>query len=797
LNSEASKVRRRGFALLLSAQIAIYGYLILGRRLPCGHDTFSVFLLQYLFLAGPVSGGTGALWMPYLAHGVTSTWFSSVQSGLLQNVLLLVGGVPEGTPMLPVFYAGLFIEDLVLMIGVWRLSGRLYRSASAQVFVAAAALGSSMWISNIFWAHRLIYLVPLALSLLLDFLETGSRGRLLLAASCGGLLFLGNAVYIPVLSTLSIALFAGLYLWIHRKRLRAMRPRWRPRPVDAAWILAMFLVTGVAIVTVTADLGSICQYHRGRNPDGSVSLDSFLTYGGSLNPLRYLDFLFGINPSKDYSIYVGLCPLILTVVAFARRPTKDLLVVALTGLLLFFFSMGYLNGTAMLGFLAIPPLHFFRYISLASGLVKLFLVLVSGFGVDALIRDRRRPGSESGRLRLAAIAGGSLLAQWIYLWIRGESRLGPLDTFFWALRDNLVQRTSTAGFNFQFGLLVLGIGGGVLIALWRRQGRIVALGIPLLLLIHGADLVRWRIQLLREETVPLSGPQALVLRLSPLSFIERRTLLSVQEPLLASYPQMFSGERYDYGDAFLRRDVSWSPGFVTQWSPYMDYLLRAHAGRSLRPDPDIPPPFVSGGPTPRTLPESFARVIGESTAKLQVFSAGHLATSDSEIAALMNRPDYEGNTLLLSPASDRPGAGLDAALAGRNERLDAPWRVLEFSADRLRLTVDVPPDRSDAWLVYCDAWHPGWTASVDSLPLPVERANLAYKAVRLHSGLNTVEFRFRAPLRSLCYWIQSLQCLLWILLLGVWSLRFLGIRIPPDPPENGSHGDVPCYNDLS
>jgi hypothetical protein len=780
MNPGTAIVRRRGFALLLLAQVAFYGYLILDRRLPRGHDTQSVFLLQYLFLAGPVTGATGALWMPYLAHGVTSVWFANVQSGLLQNALLLVGGLPEGTPMLPVFYAGLFLEDLLLLIGVWRLGGRFYRSPSAQFFVAAAALGSSMWISNIFWAHRLLYGVPLALSLLLDFLDTGKRGRLLLAASLGGLLLLGNAAYIPVLSTLSIALFLGLHLGIHRKRLRPMRPLWRPRPSDAVWIAAILLVAGVAVTSVVADLGSIRQYHRGRNPDGSVSLDSYLTYAGGLNPLRYLDLLFGINPSMDYSIYIGLCPLILAWVAFARRPTKDLLVVALTFLLLLLFSMGYLNGTAMLCFLSIPPLHYFRYIGLASGLVKLFLILVSGFGVDALAREAKRAAPGRGRIGIAVTAGALLLLQGILRWIRSGDPTGPLDTLFWALRDNLVQRVSSARPEILPGLLVLSVGGALLVLYWRRRGRAFALGVPLLLLVHGADLFGWRMQLFREETLPLSEAQAAVLKLRPLSFIERRTLLGPDEPLLASVPgYSVAGTRYDYGDAFMRRDASWSPWFVTQWSPYVDFLLRAHAGRSLDPDSDLPPPFVVNDPSPHTRREPFARIIGEREAKLQVYAAGHVAGSDGEIAAAMNRSDFQGNALMLSPEPGRPGPGLDPSLATRNERLDAPWRVLEFSADRLHLHVDVPTDHPEAWLVYCDAWHPGWKAFVDGRPQPVERANLAYKAVRLHSGRNTVEFRFRAPLRSACYILLGLQCLFWSLLLGAWCLRFLGVPLRP------------------
>jgi hypothetical protein len=235
---------------------------------------------------------------------------------------------------------------------------------------------------------------------------------------------------------------------------------------------------------------------------------------------------------------------------------------------------------------------------------------------------------------------------------------------------------------------------------------------------------------------------------------------------------------YDYCDAFLHRDASWSAYFVTQWSPPMDLLLRAHAGRSLAFDRDPPPPFLVKDPLPHSAPEGFARLIGESEDKLQVYAAAHPALSDQEIAGILHRDDFAGNTLYLSAEPQESAAPLDPALASRNERLPATTRVVEFRPDQVRVEVDVPAGRDEAWLLYADCWHPSWRTEVDGIPGPVRRANLAYKAVLLHGGRNVVDFRFHAPWRAASYLLIGVQCLAWTLGLSVCSLRSLGISLP-------------------
>ena len=50
--------------------------------------------------------------------------------------------------------------------------------------------------------------------------------------------------------------------------------------------------------------------------------------------------------------------------------------------------------------------------------------------------------------------------------------------------------------------------------------------------------------------------------------------------------------------------------------------------------------------------------------------------------------------------------------------------------------------QADGYLVVADTWYPGWVASVDGTEVPIERANLLFRAVRVPAGDHVVEFRY-------------------------------------------------------
>jgi hypothetical protein len=102
---------------------------------------------------------------------------------------------------------------------------------------------------------------------------------------------------------------------------------------------------------------------------------------------------------------------------------------------------------------------------------------------------------------------------------------------------------------------------------------------------------------------------------------------------------------------------------------------------------------------------------------------------------------------------------------------DAELDTSRIAHDALRFTVqslrDTPntvtiraASESDGWLVLADTWFPGWRASIDGLPAPVLRANVAFRAVALPAGEHVVEFRYEPDSFSAGMWIAAVSALI-------------------------------------
>jgi hypothetical protein len=72
--------------------------------------------------------------------------------------------------------------------------------------------------------------------------------------------------------------------------------------------------------------------------------------------------------------------------------------------------------------------------------------------------------------------------------------------------------------------------------------------------------------------------------------------------------------------------------------------------------------------------------------------------------------------------------------------------VTHYAPERVEIEVRA---ESPAYLVLTDAWYPGWEATVDGELVPIQRADLLFRAVAVDAGTHRVAFTFRpASLRT-------------------------------------------------
>jgi hypothetical protein len=79
-------------------------------------------------------------------------------------------------------------------------------------------------------------------------------------------------------------------------------------------------------------------------------------------------------------------------------------------------------------------------------------------------------------------------------------------------------------------------------------------------------------------------------------------------------------------------------------------------------------------------------------------------------------------------------------------------KVEAFAPDEIVIRVEVSGSAS-AWLIYADAYHPDWRASVNGTKVPIEAAYGAFKAVQVPPGPSTVRLVFRPGILRLRGWL--------------------------------------------
>ena len=101
------------------------------------------------------------------------------------------------------------------------------------------------------------------------------------------------------------------------------------------------------------------------------------------------------------------------------------------------------------------------------------------------------------------------------------------------------------------------------------------------------------------------------------------------------------------------------------------------------------------------------------------------------------------------PQVDYRSTVLLASGEDKTERRPGSARIASYANTHIVIDADAP---DGGWLVLTDIWHPWWSATVDGAPATIERADVAFRAVRLEPGRHRIEFRFE-PFTSL--WRQT------------------------------------------
>lgn len=374
-------------------------------------DSFQCYAHFNFVLANLQAAGELPQWLPYATYGAPAAPYNQVFLTPFTLVAALLGSALGLTNAWALFNACVVLELFVLVIGAWLLSGELYETRAARLAVTLAAACVTTWHLQMFWSHRMLAYWPLLLFFTFRLRRLGDAADLARACLAGLLLLFGSVTYAAPVDALLVLVAFVAAAACQGLRQPLLDPASLRRPGTLAiWGVALGLLAtyGWLVAHIFDGLAVLAPF---RNADGSVSLDTFLTYGG-LASEKLREFVCGFPAMHlEAFFYIGVMPTGLLLLALARWRDRRMLTLLLVAGFLFLLSLGP-DGLVAYAAYYFPLADRFRHLSMLLPLVVLLFLFLAGFGVESLATA---PDGGRRLFRVCLLAAPlMLLVKWLF-----------------------------------------------------------------------------------------------------------------------------------------------------------------------------------------------------------------------------------------------------------------------------------------------------------------------------------------------------------------------------------------------
>lgn len=683
------------------------------------HDAFLFFSHFSVHARHLQQHGALPMWIPNASFGSPADWRQLLLSPA-QWLFLPIATLLPGSHAVTVFKGSLFFQCLTFAIGCERLSRHLIRNAGATCLFLITVLATALAWKQAFFNS--LALVPLPWIVLALTEGIRRRNRVVLAASLvfvPAVGFGGPFYWIPYLAMVWACIFGAL---VFTNRDRGIAWLWAvPRGREALQLTAIFVP--LALMTTVMGL-QLLEVTWGQQPvspgrdleTGTVPLATFLSYGGILDLSRIAwSSAIGvpdIGHNAEIYLYCGLAVWSCSVIGLVlpRGPRQRAIrVVFVVGLA--FATSGVIATVAYF----LPGMRHFRHVAYTITTVHFFWSLLAGCGLERLcdacdVRQTRR---------VALLLTTPFIVSSLFVFFTPVASLWVPDA---ASRGKL-QIDRNAWLPIATGVTALITSGIVAVVArfdrpWRRTVVLACMiGTAGL---HASFLV---VTAYRRDMWWASAEAVQYLQRAtslPLDYVPVRGAADpASERFLVELMQ--HGARYDITDALLCRDAPLTGERSDALPNGTIELLRLRGSD----------------------PKAFATLAALTSRKTYI-ATGFREVTDGAM-------DLDADSVILN---------VDGRMYAAVRAYDAHVSATSFSFNEV--TFQLPKSlgarfpETPLTLVYHDAWHPDWSATVDGESRDVWKANLAFKAVRIEPGDTVVRMTFGSPYRRCLAWLNAI-----------------------------------------
>ena len=731
-----------------------------------GSDYLAAGFFSHEFISERLASGALPKWVPYIYGGVP--WFANPGSTYypFRFVVDLLFAPHR------IFAAFYVIQFTLAGIGTYLLARELNARRWVGFVGGLAFMFTGLVMSYVLAGHEGRIIVATFTPLFLFFLHRGVR--------TGSLLWFAGAALTLGFSLLSFQIQSNYYLlllgaaWgifaIVRTGVRGGRGVTGRVGLGLGAVAAGFLLASINFLPFLGYVDASPRAGDGRGYEYATSWDmppSEITGLALPEHAGLLDLYQGDNPFKLHTEYVGAVVLLLVALGsyFNRRDRYwwFFLAAALLGLT---FAFGGHTPVYRLYYELLPGTEKFRAPSISFFVVSFALVMMATRTLQRLaeLHSPATSGGSSRAGRRGDVAGEAAgRATWI---IAGVVALALVVMLAAGGSQGAHGEAMARGAFRLFGFAALA--GGALWA-WlsgRLSTPILAIALAVLTV---ADL--WIVDRRFFRTVP--EPSVMMAPDDVVDFLARQPgpFRVWSLPALVPGQQAYGGGLKNY---LMRFDIPQAGGeHGNQLQPYNEYV---GAGETTYVDWHnfladlqglIDPSIQGANPSPNFLAAANIRYI-VSTVRLpglplaysgrtglvyevpqalpHAYLVGSVVVADQPDDALRVLASADFDPARQAVLYEPPAGPVVPAQQATGEA-----RVVTHEPDRV-----VVRTRSDrpALLVLADNYYPGWEATVDGEPVPIQRANHTFRAISVPEGTNEVVFSFRPRAFYVGAWIS-------------------------------------------
>ncbi len=659
-----------------------------------------------------------ARWMPYGTYGIESDYWQLNALTPASSFTGFFGLIFQIRNFLLLYKWSVFFQQVMLLVGTYLLSKQLFVKRSTVFFVCLGVLTSSIWMYEIYFNFRIYYLLPLVFYFLILFFKNKEPHYFWIAASATTVSLFGNIPYFLFFYMLILLIFFGVFGFRYASSWMTLF-QWSKK--NLLFLILFVLVTVPYLYLASHMLSYVISYSFGRDPVSQVnSLKVFMKYGLA-GRADFLRTFFPMDGNLELTFYIGFLPFLFLLYGFYKVRSHEFFVFAVMAVFLFMFCLESTSFVARAVYYLFAPIRIFRYAGKLVGVLRFFLLICAGFGLDAFLLDHDARTAQRGRLQFHPsifCMGISLVAAILFLSTKINVNGYPKNWLHF----------------YYFALAILAIAILILSGFYRMSARKIQI---VVVMCFALDMFSY--QNMAYTFFPKwAWVKPETIYMEPYRFQEKRSnLTSASQKAKALFDVVNTSrvrrsiEAYN----FIQFDPCFTNDPTILESKRLGQLVNAlyQTQDPIFSNATIAKDFLTN---PKTA--GFLDVIGCETPKLKLISHVMFAEDHAEAVRLVQQtPNLGQKIVLMGVPSDVKSTWVSTPETEREGNV----RVTSFSLNQLTAEVNVGR-KGGAWLYYADSYHPGWRAFVNGRQVPIAEANLAFKAVKLNEGKSMVQFVF-------------------------------------------------------